>query len=505
MLRIHCLVIIFGACLLLAAQQPSQVPASQIASIQSLIRSQRFDEALRANRVALKQKPADVRLYTLEGIILSLQQHPSEALAAFDHVLKVTPDDPAALRGEVRLLYATDDRRAIPLLRRILKATPEDKIAHEMLGMLDRYQGNCSNAIDQFKAVAAVIDKHPESLETEGYCLFTNSHFDEAIPVFQQLVSLSPDRPDLKYDLALFLVQAKQYKAAVKALEPMLPDDLARATDADLLSLASEAYEQAGDTPKAVALLRQAIVLDPTKPTYFTAFADLCLVHESFEVGIAMLDAGITRLPNEPSLYLDRGLLYAKLAEIDKAKADFKYAEQLDSSQSLSAYATDLAELESDHQDTALANLRAQLKVFPESPLLHYLLAKILDTVGSNDEDAGVSGEAFQSALAAARLKPNMVEAHDLLGTMYTRIGQYGKAIEECRFVLKHAPADESAMYHLLIALRHDGTNKHDEEIASLASRLSDAKKTRMKEETDHKRFKLVEQPSAPTEPANQN
>ena len=453
----------------------------------------------------MRQKPGDARLYTLQGIVLSLQQHPADALAAFDEALRLTPNDPAALRGEVQLLYATHDGRAIPLLRRILKTAPDDKTAHEMLGVLERYQGDCFKAIDQFRAAAEVIDKHPESLEGYGYCLFTNSHFDEAVPVFQQLVSLLPDRPYLKYDLAVVLVQAKRYKAAVDVLEPLLPEDLARATDPDLLSLASEAYEQAGDTPKAVALLRQAIVLNPTNPAYFTAFADLCLTHESFDVGIAMLNAGISRLPNEPSLYLDRGLLYAKLAEIDKAKADFKYAEQLDSSQSLSAYATDLAELESNHQDIALANLRAQLKVFPDSPLLHYLLAKILDTVGSNDDGTGISAEALQTALEAARLKPDMAEAHDLLGAMYMRAGQYGKAIEECRLVLKHAPADQSAMYHLLIALRHDGSNKHSEEIASLASRLGDATRSGMKEETDRKRFKLVEQPPAPIEHATEN
>ncbi len=505
MLRIHSVAIIFGASMLLGAQAPSRAPAAQIASIQSLIRSQRLDEALRVTRDALKLKPGDPHLYSLQGIVLSLQQHPTEALAAFDRALRLSPDDPAALRGEVQLLYATHDGRAIPLLRRILKTTPDDMTAHEMLGVLDRYQGDCSKAIDEFKAAAEVIDKHPESLEGYGYCLFTDSHFEEAIPVFQQLVSLFPDRPYLKYDLAVVLVQAKQYKAAVDVLEPLLPDDLARATDADVLSLASEAYEQVGDTPKAVALLRQAMVLNPTNPAYFTVFADLCLTHDSYDVGIAMLSAGISRLPNEPSLYLDRGLLYAKLAEIGKAKADFKYAEQLDSSQSLSAYATDLAELESNHQDIALANLRAQLKVFPESPLLHYLFAKILDTVGSNDGGADVSAEALQSALAAARLKPDMVEAHDLLSAMYMRAGQYGKAIEECRLVLKYSPDDQSAMYHLLIALRHDGTDKHDEEIASLASRLADAKRSGMKEETDRKRFKLVEQPPASSEPAMQN
>jgi hypothetical protein len=60
-------------------------------------------------------------------------------------------------------------------------------------------------------------------------------------------------------------------------------------------------------------------------------------------------------------------------------------------------------------------------------------------------------------------------------------------------------------MYHLLIALRHDGSNKHSEEIASLASRLGDATRSGMKEETDRKRFKLVEQPPAPIEHATEN
>jgi Flp pilus assembly protein TadD len=66
MLRIHSLAIIFGTSLLLAAQAPPKAPASQIASIQSLIRSQRLGEALRATRDALKQEPGDARLYTLQ-------------------------------------------------------------------------------------------------------------------------------------------------------------------------------------------------------------------------------------------------------------------------------------------------------------------------------------------------------------------------------------------------------------------------------------------------------
>ena len=54
--------------------------------------------------------------------------------------------------------------------------------------------------------------------------------------------------------------RAQQYEAAIKTLEPLLTDDQ---KDPDILSLASQAYEKIKNTPRAVALLRQAIVLSP--------------------------------------------------------------------------------------------------------------------------------------------------------------------------------------------------------------------------------------------------
>jgi len=55
----------------LAAQaQPAQ---TSIASIESLIRSQHYDLALQAALSALLKTPNDFRLWTLEGIVLSIK------------------------------------------------------------------------------------------------------------------------------------------------------------------------------------------------------------------------------------------------------------------------------------------------------------------------------------------------------------------------------------------------------------------------------------------------
>jgi|CZKL01.1.fsa_nt_gi tetratricopeptide (TPR) repeat protein len=472
------------------AAAPLNNSAPSIQSIQSLIRSQHYDQAQQAIQSALRHAPNDARLFTLQGIVFSIEKYHDDALAAFDHALRLSPNEPAALRGKVQLLYSADDTHAIPLLKRIVRSDPHDLTAHEMLAVLEVKQGDCAPAIDNFRLSGEVIHTHPGSLEDYASCLFANSEYEKAIPILQQLAALLPDRIYPRYDLAVVLVRTKQYQAALKLIEPLLESN---PSDPDLNSLASDAYEQTGNTTKAVALARQAIVLDPENVSNYTAFAQLCLTHESYDVGIAMINAGLARIPNAPALLLARGLLYAQVAEISKAEADFAKAEQLDSGQSLSAYATDLAELELNHEDIALEKIRAQLKKHPDSALLHYILAEILDMRGDSG-DHQASSEALQSALDAVRLKPDMVEAHDLLSSIYARSGHNDKAIEECRLALHDQPNDQVAMYHLLIALRHAGGTDHSGEIESLVARLSELKKSSRSEESQHKRFKIVEQ-----------
>lgn len=475
--------------------QQMQTP---IASIEALIRSQQYDEALQAAESALRQSPNDVRLWTLEGVVFAMKGSTHEALNAFDKALKLSPNNVAALKGEVQLLYQTKNKRAIHLLERLVIVEPNDETAHEMLANMEEDQGNCQAAIPHFLLSAEAIGNHPGSLEAYGYCLVQTGQLEKAVPVFQQLAALLPQRTYPQFDLAVLLVETEQYDAAIKVLEPLLATDQ---SDPELLSLASQAYESVGETPKAVSLLRQAIVLNPNNANYYNAFVVLCLDHESFQVGIDMLDAGLQRITDDPSLYVSRGLLYAQLAQYDKAEADFNIAERLDSRQSLSSYAKEIVELQrymtdKDHPDKALSETRAQLKAHPDSALLHFLLAKLL-VYQESDTDTKVSGEAVASALTAVKLKPDLVGARDLLASMYTRSGQYSLAIEQCRLALKYSPSDQTAIYHLIVALRHSDRNGERAEIPALVRRLSDLQQASRQRQNDKKRFHLIEQPAA--------
>jgi tetratricopeptide (TPR) repeat protein len=210
-----------------------------------------------------------------------------------------------------------------------------------------------------------------------------------------------------------------------------------------------------------------------------------------------MVGAGLQRITNNSSLYISRGLLFAQLAQFDRAEADFKTAEHFDSAQSLSSYATDLAEIEKNHSENAISRIRSQVKAHPDNPLLHYLLAKLLTSEGS-DTEIKASGEAIRSALLAVKLKPGFVDARDLLASMYMRSGQYKLAIEQSRLALQYAPSDRTAIYHLIISLRNSGESQRTDEMPALVKRLGDLQRDSLKQDTERKRYKLVEQQAAP-------
>src|SRR5208283_6232561 len=97
---------ILGAAFL-AHGQATKVP---VATIESLIRSQEYDQALQLTKSALHETPNDFRLWTLEGIVLSIKGSNHDAVNAFERALSLSPNYTAALKGEVQLLYPAQDK-----------------------------------------------------------------------------------------------------------------------------------------------------------------------------------------------------------------------------------------------------------------------------------------------------------------------------------------------------------------------------------------------------------
>ena len=300
-------------------------------------------------------------------------------------------------------------------------------------------------------------------------------------------MTLRPDDPRERHLLASIQLMAHKPQDALSTLRPLLQ---VKEVDAGTLQLASTAYEDSGDTPQAVSTLRQALLLDPRNVSLYLDFANISFAHESFQVGIDVISEGLTLQPNADDLYLARGVLFAQLAQYDKAESDFEKAYELNPNQSLSSAAQGLVAVQANDLDHALASVQSKLARNPNDPLLLYLQADVLSQKGMDPGTAEFQ-LAMRSAKKAVALQPTLAAARAVLAKMYMQTREYQAAIDQCRKALTSDPKDQTAVYRLIQALRKTGQKA---EIPGLLQRLAQLREQATQEERERYRYKLFEE-----------
>jgi tetratricopeptide (TPR) repeat protein len=461
-------------------------PRDQVDAISSALRAHDYDRAFELTRDALKTSPNDAQIWTLQGIALSRKSDTTGALAAYRRALTLSPDYIPALEGAAQLQYQAGSREAVPLLTHLLHLRPDDPTSHAMLAVLEYRAGNCQGAVAHFAGAGTLLESELDALHAYGTCLVRLKRVDEATRVFQRTVALRPEDARERRLLASIQLMASKPRDAVDTLMPIVEGPSA---DSETLALASSAYEEAGDTARAVSTLRQAILLDPRNPNLYVDFATIAFAHQSFQVGIDVVKDGISLQPQAASLYLARGVLYVQLSEYDKAEADFEKANELDPSQSLSAAAQGLAAVEANDLDRALATVQQKLARKPDDPLLLYVRADILAQRGA-EPGTPEFRTAVSSARKAVALRPSLAPARSVLAKLYLQAGQIQAAIEQCRKALASDPNDQTSVYRLIQALRKTGDKS---EIPGLLKRLAQLREQAAQQERERYRYKLVE------------
>jgi tetratricopeptide (TPR) repeat protein len=355
-----------------------------------------------------------------------------------------------------------------------------------MLAVLSYNTGDCASAAEHFAQSRSLLDSQPGAMQDYGICLLRLKHTDQGIEVFQQIVRLHPEDARARRGLAAVQLDAGKASDALATLQPSLRLD----PDVDTMQLAAAAYEANGDTPNAVRVLRDAIVKDPRRVSLYIDFANLAMNHQSFQAGVEMMNAGLKIQPQVADLYLARGVLYVQIANYEQAEADFQKAEQLDPKESISAAAQGMVAEEKDQNDPdkALVTVRAKLKKNPGDAFLWYLQAAILSQKAPHPGSTEFQ-EGLASAKKAVSIQPSLAAAHNVLAKFYMESGETVLAIKECRLALESNANDQTALYHLVLALRK---TKDQREIPDLLQRLAKARQQASKEEAEHNRYKLV-------------
>jgi tetratricopeptide (TPR) repeat protein len=488
--RLRVLVALFAA----GGFMVAQTTVDRVGAVSSALRAGQFVKALQILQPELEKDPKNTQLWALRGIALSGKGDRREALGAFRHALGISPDYLPALEGAAQIEYEDGGKDAVALLQHVLHLRPQDPTSHAMLAVLAYRRGDCASAVSHFEQSGSLVESQPGALQEYGDCLVRRKETEKAISLFSRALarSSSPDGA-VRCLLASVQMMAQHASDAIATLQPLLQQNTA---DANVLDLAASAYEADGNTPEAVRLLRQAIVADPHRINLYLDFANVSLDHQSFQVGVDMINAGLGAEPKAAALYVARGVLYVQLAQYQKAEADFEMADALDPIQSVGSAAEGLAAVQANDPDRALAAVQAKLAKKPNDPFLLYLRAEILTQRGP-DPGSAEFRQAMESARKAISLRPSLASAHDVLAKLYLQAGQNTAAIEQSRKALDSDPKDQTALYHLIQALRKSGRTN---DIPALLKRLADLRMEGTKQEAAHNRYKLVEEKSSSME-----
>ncbi len=454
-------------------------------SIVSALRDQQYPKALALIHTALVQHPGNAQLWTMQGVAYGGAGDQKKALSSFRHALRLSPDNVAALQGAAQIEFDAGDLAALPYIDHLLRLNPNDVMSHGMLAVLQFQHGDCAAASKHFEKAAALFEQKLPALHAYGVCLVRLNRLSEAAAVFARTLALNPDDRSERQVLASIQLMAHQQDQAILTLAPLLGSN----PDARTLELASTAYEDAHDTQKAVDAIRQAILLDPQNVNLYEDFAALSSTHQSFQVGINVVNEGLTLQPKAAPLYFARGVLYVQLAEYEKAQADFEKAYELDPTQALSIAAQGLAAVQQNDLDHALGGVQEKLARKPDDPILLYLRADILLEQGA--EPGSIEFQtAMRSAKQAVALRPTLGPARSVLAKLYLKSGQYLEATIQCRKAMELDPKDQSAVYHLIQALRRTDEKT---EVPGLLKRLALLRQQATNEEHEQYRYKLVE------------
>ncbi|HKF50326.1 MAG TPA: tetratricopeptide repeat protein [Terracidiphilus sp.] len=465
------------------AQAPGRFDA-----ISAALADRSFPKALELLQPALKASPSDPRLWAMQGAAHAGMGDNKEALASFQRSLKIAPGYLPALRGAAQIEFGAGSDAAIPLLERILRAAPTDLTAHGMLAVLEYQLGDCAAALPHFEQAASLFASKPAALHAYAACLVKQRRLDEAAEVLRRSVASNPEDARERQVLASIQLMAQHPQGALVTLSPLLTGN----SDVRTLELASQSYEQAHDTQRAVDTLRQAILLDPADVNLYVDFAAISARHQSMEVGIQVVNDGINLQPRAAPLYFARGMLYVQLSEYEKAQEDFDAAYKLDPMQSLTAAAQGLTAVQQNDLERALAGVRDKLAARPNDPILLYLQA---DVLSQQDPDPGTAEfeSALNSAKRAAALNPSLGPAHTVLAKLYMVAEQYQDAAAECRKALVIDPTDQTALYYLIRASRKTDQSG---QIPNLLKQYALLRQQAANKKREDNRFKLAEDDS---------
>jgi Flp pilus assembly protein TadD len=488
-----------------------------------LIREGRSEQGIALLRPLLTAEPGNLKALNLLGIALTQQGDLTGANREYRKALEIQPRFFAALKNlAANEFNVRDIESSEKHFREAAAMAPEDPVVNAFLGQIALSRNDFAGAAAHLAKAGSLVTQSPtllvalvrSNLEIDkadvalaelarhsspplplryqfelGLVLAQHDYFERATPYFEAVQAKFQDSYDVSFNLAVCYVETKQYPRAITLLTAL---KAAGRNTAELENLLADAYKGAEQIQPAIDALREATQMAPDDENNYIDLVALCIDHDSFNLGMEVMEVGLHYRPQSDRLIFQRGILHAMKNEFALADQDFQLASQLAPEKNLNYLGLGVSYMQSGNLPQAVRTLRERANQKPDDPILLYLFGEALIRSGTSPGDPTFA-EAKGVLEHSVGLNPVFVPSRVELAKLYLHEDRVDQAVALLERARSLEPGEKSIYSQLAAGYRKQ--KKADQAAAALTTlaRLNEEQRAR----ESHGRTRLVKQDSS--------
>ncbi|MCV2349242.1 XrtA/PEP-CTERM system TPR-repeat protein PrsT [Paucibacter sp. Y2R2-4] len=407
--------------------------------------------ALQALDALLKREPKQAEAWRMKGDVVlgslksgSAGYEAKDGVAAYRQALLLSATDVGAHAGLLNHSIENGDfETAAADLEKLKQALPQDPQTHYFDALLSYSRKDYAAAKAPVQQLLQLAPESPLALQLGGAIEYELKNYSQAEEWLAKALKLAPNLSAPRRMLTqIYLLNSSPAKA-VAAIQPLL---LNGAPDAQVYSLAGEAYLQNGDSKKAEGYFAQAAKLNPKDSRSRTqlvlgkannakadeVFADLKAISDSdpssvadiaiirahlqrreLDKALAAIDVLERKQPKRPIAANLRGLVQLARKDTAGARQNFEKALSLDPGFYPAAALLASLDMADKKPDAAKARFETLLKASPDNVKAHLALTELKELGGASKEEvAGLIEKAISMKPTDAAPRVALVDHH---------------------------------------------------------------------------------------------
>jgi tetratricopeptide (TPR) repeat protein len=437
-------------------------------SILGTIRLQqnRLDDSVKLLGEAIRLEPRLVGAQLSLAQAYTLQNRPDLALARFQAVLKLDPDNPSArlaiARSEVEKGNYEQGLALLGPVQSALRQSPEGLYIVTAALLKSGKREEAAPLAADWKRLTNVPRAASISF---GLLLVQEGAIDEGIAVLEHTAQSYPPSYELAFNLAGAYLMKKDNAAALAQYDVALglnPEAV------DALRLAAGAAERNGELERALSYWLRAKKLAPDDPGTLLGFGRLCFKLDLLEDADLALAKAASSKPGDIQYQYTLAAVKVGRRQYDEARSLLQPLVEAHPRDAHLRYAMGTVLYTQGHLTEAAEHLRESIRLEPDQLPSYYYLALV-------SRDQGNHGEAIELLEKLLVRHPDHAGANEVLGILLMSAQRPRDAEQRLRTAVELNPTSVKANYQLGLLLARLGKKEEADRRLAHAKTLREA------------------------------